>query len=80
MKLNRIEFYVGIIPEDHQLFSSLLHTLNEDDVDPNYNAHILNEFDDPHGYYTYVIRGTFESYKCFIGQPFIKSLEHFEEE
>jgi len=80
MKLNPIEFYIGIIPEDQQLLLNLLYSLNEDDVDPNYNAHILKEFDDPHGYYNYVIRGTWKSYKCFIGKPFVKSLEHFEEE
>jgi hypothetical protein len=79
MKLDPILFYVGIIPEDSPTFFNFIHSLNEDDVDQKFNSHILKEFDDLNGYYNYLIKGTWEAYKCFIGQAFVKSLEHFEE-
>jgi len=66
-------FYVGIDPKDELEFKSELYLLNED-CDEKYNTFITGEYDDPHGYYTYILKGTIDSYKCFLRKPYVKSL------
>jgi hypothetical protein len=69
-----MEFFVGIIPEDKHKF--LVHA-EKNLLD------IKNEYDDPHGYYTYIIEGTWEDYRLLSLEAnhnsFVRSLEHFEE-
>jgi hypothetical protein len=53
--------------------------LNED-TDEKFHVELINEYDDPEGYYTYTIRGSWEAYKCFLDRAdFVKSLNHYEE-
>ena len=75
---NKIDFYVGIIPRDKAKLDELIHSLNEDS-DQKFFVEHKNTFDDPDGYLNYVLNGTWDAYKCFQNQPFIKSLEHYEE-
>ncbi len=77
--MNKVIYYVGIVPEDTHLLMDFISLLNEQ---PNENLHIKieSEFDDPDGYYSYTIKGTFDSYQRFSKTGFIKSLEHFEED
>lgn len=77
-KMEKITFYVGIDPKDEQELRAFVHSLNEDS-DEKYFASIEGTFDDPHGYYEFVMYGTWECYKCFIGVPFVKSLNHYED-
>ena len=49
-----------------------------EDSDQKYFVEIIKEYDDPSGYYTYQLRGTWEAYKCFLNVSFIKSLSHDE--
>lgn len=79
---DRIDFYVGIVPKDKSKLMEFVNILNEDS-DPKFQVFIKNEFDDPEGYYNFVINGTWESYQCFLDEcgkvSFIKSLTHYEE-
>ena len=67
-----MEFFVGILPESNFLAHAEKNLLD-----------IKNEYDDPDGYYTYIIDGTFEDYKLLSSEAnhnsFVRSLEHFEE-
>lgn len=78
----KIDFYVGVIPRDKGKLMQMVNLLNED-ADPNFQVFVKNEFDDPDGYYNFVINGSWESYKCFLDEcglnSFIKSLTHYEE-
>ena len=66
-----MEFFVGVLPEDRVKIVDFIIDIK---------ASIKNEYDDPHGYYTYVIDGTWEQYQLLLDEnTFIKSLEHFEE-
>lgn len=76
--LNKIHFYVGIIPSEEKNLKEFINNLIEDS-DQKYFVEIINEYDDPHGYYTYQLRGSWEAYKCFLNRPFIKSLSHDED-
>jgi hypothetical protein len=76
--MERITFYVGILPEDKQELLSFVSDLNEDS-DHKFYASIEGTFDDPHGYFEYVIKGTWDCYKCFFNRSFVKSLNHYEE-
>lgn len=76
--LNKIHFYVGIIPTEEKNLKEFINNLIEDS-DQKYFVEIINEYDDPHGYYTYQLRGSWEAYKCFLNRPFIKSLSHDED-
>jgi hypothetical protein len=82
MRTTKFDFYVGIIPEDREKFMQLVNLLNEDS-DQNFHIFLKNEFDDPDGYYTFAINGTWDSYKCFLDEckegKFIKSLTHYED-
>ena len=76
--MEKITFYVGIDPTDEQILRDFVYSLNED-ADEKYFASIGGTFDDPHGYYEFVIRGSWKCYECFQGQSFVKSLNHYEE-
>ena len=76
--MEKIIFYVGILPEDSQVLLSYISSINED-VNENESATIEGTFDDPHGYFEYVIKGTWDCYHRFLGKPFVKSLSHYEE-
>jgi hypothetical protein len=76
--MERITFYVGILPEDSQELLSFVSSLNED-ADEKFSASIVGTFNDPHGYFEYVIKGTWDCYKCFMNRNFVKSLNHYEE-
>jgi hypothetical protein len=82
MKKEKIDFYVGIIPRDREKLMQMVDLLNED-TDPKFHVFVKNEFDDPEGYYNFVINGTWESYQCFLDETgkgkYIKSLTHYEE-
>jgi hypothetical protein len=64
------EFYVGVLPEDRQKLLDFIEELKSD-------IKIKGEFDDPHGYYSFTLEGSINTYDYFIGKDFIKSLEHF---
>lgn len=76
--MEKITFYVGILPEDKQELLSYVSLLNEDS-DQKFLASIQGTFDDPHGYFEYIIKGSWECYKCFLDRAFVKSLNHYEE-
>ena len=82
---NKIQFHVGILPEDREQFNQLLYTLNED-TDEKFHVHVHGSFDDLFSYLTIVCSGTWEAYKCFMPTientkaQFVKSLRHFEED
>ena len=78
MENNKIEFYVGIVPRDKDKLSGFIKTLNEGENENLFVEH-TSTFDDPDGYLCHTIKGTWEAYKCFMEQPFLKSLEHYEE-
>jgi hypothetical protein len=77
--MKKINFYVGILPEDENHFWSIIHNLNEADTDLKFEAVVLNKFDDPDGYLSFTVFGSWDAYKCFANDTLIKSLEHFEE-
>jgi hypothetical protein len=70
-----IEFYVGILLEDDRRFDNFIKYLRSRGIEST----IVNHYDDPDGYYTYVIRGTRESYNQFQDFGIVKSLTHYEE-
>lgn len=79
---NKIEYYVGILPENRSEFEDFFENLNsqgEWDLD----CKIISEFDDPNGYYTFHISGRWPSYFEFSNNArsggFVKSLYHYEE-
>lgn len=76
---DKIYFYVGIIPEDGVILKEFINNMIEDS-DLKYFVEVINEYDDPDGYYTYQLKGTWEAYKCFLDRPFVKSLSHDEED
>ena len=81
--MKRIEYYVGILPEDKDTMMCAISSLNESE-NTNMHVEIVGEFDDPNGYYSYTIKGTWDSYRTFLNDEthnpkFVKSLEHFEE-
>jgi hypothetical protein len=76
--MGKIYFYVGIIPSDEGDLKEFIHNMIEDS-DQKYFVEIIKEYDDPHGYHTYQLRGTWDAYRCFMNRPFIKSLSHDEE-
>lgn len=81
--MNKIEYYLGIDLEDRDRFEDYVEFLNDME---NWKFHIkiVNEFDDPQGYYTFVISGQWSSYEKFLKKSkeensFVKSLNHFED-
>jgi hypothetical protein len=80
--MKKIPYYIGILPEDQAKFWDFVFNMNED-TDPVFHINVLKEWDDPDGYYTFAILGTWESYQCFLDAAmgsFIKSVENFVEE
>jgi len=75
---NKIHFYVGIIPSDEKDLKEFINSMDEDN-DPNYFVEVIKEYDDPDGYYTYQLKGTWKAYECFLDKTFVKSLSHDEE-
>jgi hypothetical protein len=81
----RIQFHVGILPEDKEQFNQHIYMLNED-TDEKFHVHVVGGFDDLFGYYIMVCKGTWDAYGCFMpkvnehASHFVKSLEHFEDE
>lgn len=80
----KVEYYVGILPEDREKFEEYVEYLNDDaHCDWKFKVEILNEFDDPDGYYTFQIQGYWDSYNKFLEQTknngFVKSITHYEE-
>lgn len=77
----KFEYYLGIIPEDRGEFERHVEHLNNLE-DWKYKVKVLSEFDDPHGYYTFQIEGTPDSYRYFFrlteDRGFVKSLMHYE--
>ena len=78
----KMEYYVGILPEDREKFDETVEYFN-DSPDWRFRVKLLSEFDDPEGYYTIQIEGTPDSYGHFLRNAqsggFVKSLNHFEE-
>lgn len=71
---------MGVLPEDKAKLLGIVKVLNESE-DVRQHVTVKGEFDDPNGYYSYTITGTWVSYDVFLhlsGNP-VKSLEHFEE-
>lgn len=74
-----IEYYIGIDPKDIQLMNEFMSVLNTD-INTYLHVTVMDTFDEPHGYYTYTLKGTWESYKKFLDEKtFIKSVNHFYE-
>jgi len=77
----KIEYYVGILPEDREKFERSVEFLNDNE---NYYYHVklIGEFDDPHGYYTFQLEGTPDSYRYFLREAqedgFVRSLNHYD--
>lgn len=78
----KMEYYVGILPEDREQFESTVEFLN-DNPDWKWHVKVISEFDDPEGYYTFQIEGTPDSYRHFLrkahDEGFVKSLNHYED-
>ena len=78
----KMEYYVGILPEDREKLKNSIEFLNDN---PNYKwqVKVLSEFDDPHGYYTFQLEGTPDSYRHFLREAhdegYVKSLTHYED-
>ena len=75
-----VDFYVGVLPEDRQRFVDFTHILSESDVDHRYKIYIKGEYNNPNGYFTFSVRGTWADYRLTSGQDFVKSIEHFEDD
>lgn len=75
---NKIYFYVGIIPSDENDLKEFINNMIEDS-DQKYFVEVIRHYDDPKGYLTYQLRGSWEAYKCFMGRPFVRSLSHDED-
>ena len=60
-----INFYAGIDPVNESDFKDILSTMNGCN-DNRYHVDIVGEYDDPDGYYTYMLRGGSESYNYFL--------------
>ena len=72
-----MEYFIGVLPNDRQVAKDFIEELNSI---KDSKINIKGEYDDPDGYYTFVLDGTIESYDLFMNQPFIKSLENFWED
>jgi hypothetical protein len=77
--MKKINFYVGIWPISEHHFWDTIHNLNEGDSDTKFEAVVVSKFDNPDGYLTFTVRGTWDAYNCFLNDPYVKSIEHFEE-
>jgi hypothetical protein len=57
-----MKYYVGILPSDRV---RLVHRLEELRAE-GHGIEIQGEYDDPHGYYTFLIGGTLDTYHLFL--------------
>lgn len=82
MVSQKINYYVGIALDDREQFEKFLKNLNSQG-DWHLDCKIIEEFDDPESYYTFVIEGHWPSYIEFSNNAkskgFVKSLYHFED-
>ena len=76
--MDRITFYVGILPEDTQVLLTYISSINEG-VDEKHSAIVEGSFDDPGGYFEYTIKGKWDCYRRFMNKRFVKSLNHYQE-
>lgn len=78
--MEKIDYYIGINLIDIDKLIEFMSVLNTD-IDVKLHITVMNTYDDPHGYYTFCIRGTWESYKRFLNneESWVKSVNHFEE-
>ena len=79
LSMKRIEFHIGILPNDSADFREYAVAINmtfpeEDHVE------VKSEFDDPYGYYTIICTGSWLTYEAFASWPYLKSIEHFEDD
>jgi hypothetical protein len=72
MQQDNIEFFVGILVEDDRKFDNFIKYLRSCGIP----SIITNHYDDPDGYYTYVMHGNWETYKQFQEFNIVKSLSH----
>lgn len=70
MENNKIQFFVGILPTDRD---KLISDINK------FGWIKENEYDDPDGYYMFVMRGSWDDYNVMNKLDYKKSIEHFEE-
>ena len=83
--MSNIQFHVGILPEDKELFNQHVYMLNED-TDEKFHVHLHGEYEDSHGYYVMVCKGSVDAYRCFVpmynedAARFVRSLELFEDD
>lgn len=83
--MSKLQFNVGIAPEDKELFNQHIYMLNED-TDPKFHVHVHGGYDDLFGFYIMVCKGTLDAYHCFMptknssAAQFVKSLEYFEDD
>ena len=83
--MSKIQFHVGIRPEDKELFNQHVYMLNED-TDEKFHVQVHGGFDDLFGYYIMVCKGSWDAYRCFMPKlndsaaQFVKSLEHYEDD
>ena len=75
---SRFQFYIGIDPKDTQEFETIYDSINESLL-PKMDIH--DTYDDPYGYFTYVITGNWTAYNQFLNRDgkIIKSVNHYEE-
>jgi len=71
MSKKLIDFDLGFLPENKEAVIGLL---------KERNLVVKHEFDDPHGYYTFIINGTWDDYSFFLDNPIQKSLTHYEDD
>ena len=72
MQQDSIEFFVGILVEDDRKLDNFIKYLRGSGIP----SVIIDHYDDPEGYYTYVMHGTWETYKQFQDFNIVKSLTH----
>jgi hypothetical protein len=74
-----MEYLVGILPSDRAKLMARLEELRAD----GHGLEIRGEYDDPYGYYTFLITGTPATYRLFLQEcgtaGLVKSLSHDEE-
>ena len=68
--MRKIDFYAGVNKEDESKLLELAKSLN---------ATVGIPYDDLHGYYTFKLKGSWDDYRIFQKQTFVKSLTHYEE-
>jgi len=76
--MKKIEFYIGVLPNDIENFKQF--TILTNKILPEEDRiEIKSEFDDTYGYYSFTCSGNWNAYEVCRQWPKIKSIEHFEE-